>query len=181
MSAMAESDGVDEMRTQRPRVLIGGVGYRWQRDASFGLVVGDELARQERPPGVEVADLGYGALYVAQDLADAQPRYDRLILLAGMTRGREPGRLYQYRWQGDLPAAEEIQARVSEAGAGVVDIDHLLVIAQYFGALPDDVRVIELEPVDAAGGDGLSPRAAALVEEAIEIVWREADLGVRSG
>jgi hydrogenase maturation protease len=179
MSGTDGSGGNDRGGVHRPRVLIGGVGYRWQRDASFGLVVGDELARRQRPPGVEVADLGYGALYVAQDLADAEPRYDRLILLAGMARGREPGRLYQYRWQGDLPDAAEIQARVSEAGAGVVDIDHLLVIAQYFGALPDDVRVIELEPVDVAGGDGLSPRAAALVEEAIEIVWREADLTPR--
>ena len=56
-----------------PRVLIGGVGYRWMRDASFGLVASDALAREQWPDGVEVADLGYGALYVALDLLDARP------------------------------------------------------------------------------------------------------------
>ena len=165
----------------RPRVLIGGVGYRWLRDASFGLVAGDELARLEWPPGVEVADLGYGALYVAQDLADARPPYERLILLAGVARGREPGRLYRYRWAGVAPDHEELQARIREAGAGVIDLDHLLVIAQYFGALPDDVVLLELEPVDATGGDGLSPEAAHRLPEAIALARREALAPARRG
>src|ERR671927_1756612 len=129
-----------------PRVLIGGVGYRWMRDASFGLVVADELARREWPPGVEVADLGYGALYVALDLADARPRYDRIILLAGTERGREPGRLFCERWTPHAVDADEVQERIREAGAGVIDLDHLLVIAHHFGALPNDVRCVELEP-----------------------------------
>jgi Ni,Fe-hydrogenase maturation factor len=65
----------DHHRTRQPlpRTLIGGVGYRWQRDASFGLAVVDELARLDRPAGVEVADLGYAAIYVAQDQAEAVP------------------------------------------------------------------------------------------------------------
>ncbi len=156
------------------RVLIGGVGYRWLRDASFGLIASDALARLEWPMGVEVADLGYGALYVAQDLEDAQPPYDRVVLLAGVARGREQGRVYDYRWNGALPSPDEIQERVREAGAGVIDLDHLLVIARYFGALPDDVVAVEVEPVDANGGDGLSPEVAALLPEAIELVRREA-------
>ena len=156
------------------RVLIGGVGYRWLRDASFGLIVSDDLARLEWPDGVDVADLGYGALYVAQDLGDARPPYERVILLAGVARGREPGRIYCYRWNGVLPAADEIQERVREAGAGVIDLDHLLVIARYFGALPDDVVAVEVEPVDVSGGEGLSPEVAALLPEAIELVRREA-------
>jgi hydrogenase maturation protease len=165
----------------RDRVLIGGVGYRWQGDASWGLIASDELARLEWPPGVEVADLGYGALYVALDLADAQPRYERVVLLAGVTRGREPGRMYRYRWDGALPDAAEIQARICEAGAGVIDLDHLLVIAQHFGALPDDVVVIELEPVHSAGADSLSPQAAARLSEAIELVRGEALAPPRRG
>ncbi|MDL1950530.1 hypothetical protein FBQ97_12045, partial [Acidobacteria bacterium ACD] len=56
--------------------------------------------------------------------------------------------------QGKRPD-EGIQARIREAGAGAIDLDHLLVIAQYFDALPDDVIVFEMEPVDVAGGEGL--------------------------
>jgi hydrogenase maturation protease len=156
------------------KVLIGGVGYRWQGDASFGLVAADELATLAWPAGVEVADLGYGALYVMQDLADARPPYERLILLAAVPRGRTPGQIYRYRWEGALPDADEIQERIREAGAGVIDLDHLLVIAQHFGALPGEVVVVELEPVDVAGRDGLSPTAAALLPSVAELVRREA-------
>ena len=152
-----------------PRVLIGGVGYRWMRDASFGLVASDALAREPWPEDVEVADLGYGALYVALDLADARPPYERLVLLAGISRGREPGRLYRARWSPRHVDDAELQARIREAGAGVVDLDHLLVIAQHFGALPDDVICIELEPVDSEGGDGLSELAAARLPHALAL------------
>jgi hydrogenase maturation protease len=150
------------------RVLIGGVGYRWQRDASFGLIVSDALEKLDWPAHVQVADLGYGALYVAQDLADAQPPYQRLVLVAGISRGRVPGQLYAGRWHGVLPDTDEIQARVREAGAGVVDLDHLLIIAHYFGALPPEVVTLEFEPVDVAGGDGLSPAATAALPRAID-------------
>src|SRR5919199_3449130 len=149
----------------RDRVLIGGVGYRWQGDASWGLIASDELARLEWPPGVEVADLGYGALYVALDLADARPPYARVILMAGVTRGREPGRLYCERWTPRAVDAGEVQERIREAGAGVIDVDHLLVIAHYLNALPRDVVCIELEPLETAGGEGLS---AAGVERLAE-------------
>lgn len=164
-----------------PRVLIGGVGYRWQRDASFGLVASDELARLDWPLGIDVEDLGYGAIYVAQDIAGAQPPYGRLILLAAVERGRQPGRLYRHQWEGELPNAEEIQARIREAGAGVIDLDHLLVIAQYFDALPDDVIVFEMEPVDVAGGEGLSPQVGDRLPEVIELVRRAALAPVRLG
>ncbi|MBW3577278.1 MAG: hypothetical protein KY462_05985 [Actinobacteria bacterium] len=170
------------------RVLVGGVGYRWLGDASFGLAVSDELASVGLAPGVEVADLGYGALYVAQDLADAQPPYDRVILVAAVSRGRESGRVYRWRWDGTLPADEEVLARLREAGAGVIDLDHLLVVAGHLGALPQDVVVIELEPVvDATevaeggrrqdkgtGGCELSPPAARLVPDVVALVGAEA-------
>lgn len=153
-----------------PRILIGGVGYRWQRDASFGLAASDELARLDWPPGVEVADLGYGAIYVAQDIGDAQPPYDRIILLAAMERGRPPGKIYPYQWRSAAFDDDEIQARMREAGAGVIDLDHLLCIAHYFQALPEDVLVVEIEPLDAGGGDGLSATAAGLLPQVVAYV-----------
>ena len=156
------------------RVLIGGVGYRWMRDGSFGLVASDALARESWPAGVEVADLGYGALYAALDLLDARPRYGRVVLLAGVRRGREPGRLYRTRWTPRRVDDAELQARIREAGAGVVDVDHLLLIAQHFGGLPNDVVCIELEPVDDAGGEALSDAAAARLPEALALARAEA-------
>ncbi len=160
-------------RLNGERVLIGGVGYWWQRDASFGVVAAQALAKQAWPHEIEVEDLGYGAHFVVQDLQAADPPYDRLILIAGVQRGRPPGRLYRCAWSGRLPDMEEIQARIREAGAGVVDLDHLLVIAEYFNALPEHVLLLEVEPVDASSGDGLTPTVAALVSEVANCVRQE--------
>ena len=157
-----------------PRVLVGGVGYRWMRDGSIGLVASDELMRQEWPAHVEVADLGFGAIYVTQDLAHAEPPYDRLVLLAGVARGRTPGRVYCSRWAGAAPDAEELQELIREAGAGIVEVDHLLAIASYFGALPDDVVLIEVEPVAVEGGEELSAEGAALLPRLLELARAEA-------
>ena len=156
------------------RVLIGGVGYRWMGDGSFGLAVTDLLAQEAWPADVEISDLGYGALYVSLDLLDKQPPLDRLILIAATVRDRAPGALSVTRWQNTTPESlDEVQARVREAGAGVIDLDHLLSIASHFSALPDDVICIELEPVELTGRDGLSevaaellPRACALARDA---------------
>ena len=141
------------------RVLIGGVGYRWTGDASFGLAVTDALARDAWPPDVEIADLGYGALYVALDLLDRSPPIERLILIAATVRDREPGDLVVTRWAPTPQSSDELQARVREAGGGVIDLDHLLAIADHFDALPNDVTCIELEPVECSGGDELSSPA----------------------
>jgi hydrogenase maturation protease len=155
-----------------PRVLIGGVGYRFQRDASWGLAASDALAECAWPDGITVEDLGYGAIYVAQDIAAARP--DRLILMAGVQRGRTPGTLVCRQWTAPAVAPEEVQARIREAGAGVIDLDHLLVVAAHFGALPADVLLIELEPVAADGGDGLSAIAARRLDEALALARRAA-------
>lgn len=162
------------VRTEAPRTLIGGVGYRWQRDASFGLAVSDALANLEWPAGVEVADLGYGALHVADDLRRAEPSWERLILVTAVPRDREPGRVYRRDGPFERESDERLQARIREAGGGVIDIDHLLAIAGHFGALPPEVVVFELEPEDQSGGEGLSPGATALLDRTIDRVRREA-------
>ncbi len=155
------------------RVLVGGVGYRWFGDGSFALLASDALAQLDWPAGVDVLDLGYGALHAALDLADAQPPYQRVVLLAVTERGREPGRLYRFDCPPTVPDLQDVQDRMYEAGAGVLDLDHLLVIGRHFGALPDDVVAVELEPQPGTTGDKLSAAAQGLLPEAVELVRRE--------
>jgi hydrogenase maturation protease len=155
------------------RVLVGGVGYRWFGDGSFALLVSDALARLDWPPGIDVLDLGYGALHVAMDLADADPPYERVVLIAVTERGRARGRLYRLACDPGAPSAQDVQDRMYEAGAGVIDLDHLLVLGRHFDALPDDVVAIELEPHPGTTGDRLSPAAQALLPQAVELVRRE--------
>ena len=145
-------------------VLIGGVGYRWMGDASFGLAVCDALAAEAWPEDVDVVDFGYGALYAALDIGDRRPR--RLVLVAAVQRGRPPGTLICTRHAPQPRSDEEVQEWVRDAGGGIIELDHLLIIADRFGTLPAETYLVELEPTHSLTGDGLSDVAARRVEEA---------------
>ena len=151
------------------RVLVGGVGYRFLRDQSLGIHIAERLAERARN-GIEVEDLGYHPIGFAQNLEE-RPDYDRLVLVAGIKRGRPPATVAVYRWDGRLPSREEIQERVAEAVTGVVSLDNLLIVCGALGALPDDVRVVEVEPLDEGWGDGFTPEIEAKIPEVMETVW----------
>ena len=141
------------------RVLIAGVGYRNLRDHSAGNAVIDRLERSAWPDDVTVEDLSYNPIAVVQRLDDEPvgARFDRAIVVGTAERnGRAPGTVTAYRWNGALPAADEIHRAVTEAVTGVIALDNTLVIARHFGALPPDVVVIEVEPVDHEFGDEVS-------------------------
>jgi hypothetical protein len=129
------------------KILIAGVGYRNLCDMSLGPVLVDRWGQDAWPHGVEVEDLSYGPIGVMHSLDERGP-YERIIFIAGVRRNRQPGGVYVYRWGHQLPPAEEVQARVAEAATGVISLDNLLIIATYFGKLPRDVVVIDVEAVD---------------------------------
>lgn len=156
------------------RVLIGGVGYRNLRDHSVGPIMADRLAALPWPPGVEVDDLSFGPIALVHRLQEAAP-YDRMVLVSSVERGRTPGEAYCYAWSGALPPADEIQARVAEAVTGVISLDNLLIVCGYFGVLPDDVVLVEVEPVVEDWGPDLTPRVAASLDR-VEALVREAAL-----
>lgn len=153
-------------RRRSPRVLIGGVGYRNLRDLSLGPVLADRLTHDSWPEGIEIEDLSYGPIGVMHNLDD-RPPYDRLILFAGVKRGREPGRVFSYRWGHRLPPADEIQARVAEAVTGVISLDNLLIILEHFGKLPKDVVVVEVEAVEEGWGEDFTPPVQAAMPSLI--------------
>ncbi len=151
------------------RVLVGGVGYRFLRDGAVGPFMSDRLA-VDASNGVEIEDLGYHPIGFTQNLQD-RPIYDRIVLVGAVARGREPGTVTSYRWDHALPSDKEIQERVSEAVTGVISLDNLLIVTQAFGAFPDDVRVVEVEPADEGWGEGFSPVIEAKLAEIEEAVW----------
>jgi hydrogenase maturation protease len=156
------------------RVLIGGVGYRNLRDGSLGPYLADRLAEQAGN-GIEVEDVSYHPVGVSQNLQE-RPPYDRLVLVAAVRRGRPPGTIEAYRWNGALPPPDEIQARVAEAVTGVISLDNLLVVCGALGGLPEDVRVVEVEPADDGWGEGFSGELETRLPEVEEAVWTSARL-----
>jgi hydrogenase maturation protease len=150
-------------------VLVGGIGYRNLRDGSVGLHVTERLA-DRAADGVEVEDVSYHPVGLSQNLLERQP-YDRVVLVSAVARGRPPGAITTYRWDGELPDRDEIQARVSEAVTGVISLDNTLVVCGALGGLPDDVRVVEVEPASEEWGEELSPEIEERLPEIAEAVW----------
>lgn len=154
------------------RVLVGGVGYRFLRDESVGPYMADHLG-EHAPAGVEVEDLGYHPVGLHQNLTSREP-YDRAVIVSAPRRGRRPGTVHTYRWDGVLPDRDEIQVRVSEAVTGVIDLDNLLIVVGALGGWPQDVRIVEVEPGAEGWGEGFSPEVAAALPLVEEAVWTSA-------
>src|SRR5262249_60865186 len=139
------------------RTLIAGVGYSNLSDLSVGPLVASRLRRERWPAHVEVDDLSYGPIAVVHRFAEAEPAYRRLVLVGAADRGRKAAPVRCDRWEGVLPPAEEVQARVAEAVTGGIDLENLLVVAQQFGALPGEVFIIESRPEASGLGQGPLP------------------------
>jgi hydrogenase maturation protease len=175
------------------RTLIAGVGYSNLSDLSVGPVVAAQLRKERWPAHVEVEDLSYGPVAVVHRLAEAVPSYTRLVLVGAVDRGARGAGVRCYRWDGVLPDAEQIQARVAEAVTGVIDLYNLLVVAGQFGALPAEVFVVEVQPLVTEFGMEFSPAVAAALPEVRRLArvaaeaaqagpgWAAAGLRVRAG
>lgn len=158
------------------KVLIAGVGYTFLHDLSFGPVIIRRLQEMAWPAGVEVTDLSQSPIAVYQQLSERQ--YEKVIFVGAVRRDRAPGIIHCSRPDGPLPAEEEIQARIGEGVSGTVSLDSTVIVCRYFGVLPADTLVVEVEPEDESWGDGFTPSVDASMEKVIEIVRREAGAGV---
>ena len=150
------------------KTLIAGVGHRFWRDRSAGPEFCDRLAKLPWPEGVRLEDYSFGAIPMTYQLQDDQ--YQRALFIASESRGFEPGTLRLYRADPELPQSVEVfQEYMNEAGSGVIAIELLLVIAKQFAALPPETWVLELEPVEENGPDGLTPQMEALYPKVQEV------------
>jgi hydrogenase maturation protease len=136
--------------------------------------VSDRLARREWPAGIAVEDLSYNPIAVVQRLGDEPPgrEFERAVLVAAVERGRSPGAITVYRWDGRLPAAEEIQRAVAEAVTGVIALDNTVVVGGHLGAWPPELLVVEIEPRDHEFGEALSAPVATAIDEVCDVVTR---------
>jgi hydrogenase maturation protease len=148
------------------RVIVAGVGYRNLRDHSIGVAVVDRLATRAWPADVVVEDLSYNPIAVGQRLEDepADRRFERAVVVAAVERGRAPGTVTAYRWDGVLPGDEDVQRAVTEAVTGVIALDNTLVVTRHFGALPDEVLVVEVEPAVHEFGEAFSDVVAVVLD-----------------
>lgn len=148
------------------RVLIGTVGYHNLCDYSIGPKLLPQLKAIDWPPGVEVDEMNWGPIAIVQHFEALPEPYERVVFLSAMAGGRPPGTITLRRWLGGLPSSQDIQDRVSEAVTGVISLDNLLIVGEYFGIWPSEVLVVDVEPGPQEAGDSFT----APVEAAIPIV-----------
>jgi hydrogenase maturation protease len=152
------------------RTLVGGVGYYHLRDFSAGPALAARLQQEAWPADVVVEDLSYGPVIVSHRLGDERPPFARWVLFGAVRRGRVPGAVTAYRWDGALPDPDEIQARVAEAVGGVLGLDNLVVVTAGLGAAPAETVVVEIEPLVEDFGETLSPPVSVALEEAAALI-----------
>lgn len=165
-----------ETRGAPARTVVGGVGYRNLRDHSFGIVMSEELEPRAAPPALEIEDLSYGPVAVGQWLLDEarDAPIVRAVFVTAVARedGRLPGTVSAYRWDHALPSEEAIQAAVVDAVTGVILLDNTLIVTEWMGALPAETIVVEVEPLEHAFGDEMSPAVAAAYPRVRDLVMR---------
>lgn len=146
--------------------LVGGVGYHDLRDFSVGPAVAGWLQEESWPAAVSVQNLSIGPVDVVHRLNGAEPPYRRWIVVGAVRRGRAPGTVTAYRWDGGLPPDDEVQERVAEAVTGVVGLDNLVIVVAALEAAPPETCVIEVEPRAEELGHTFTPAVEEGAREA---------------
>ena len=150
---------------------MAGVAQLYQGDLDLGRVAAARLAEEDLGDDVQVEELSYGAVAVAQRLEELAP--DALVLVGAHARGRLPGTV-ERRVIGRLGLSPEaLQLAVGDAVTGYVTIDLLIEVAVALGVLPRRTVAVEVEPASVAPSEELSAAAQAGLERALELVRRE--------
>lgn len=153
------------------KVLIAGVGHPNLKDLSFGQVLLPFLEKQKWAKDCDLENLSFGAIAVLQWFQDHPGKYDRVVFVSAAEReGRKPGTLNVSKWDFAPLDEEVVQECVAESVTGIISLDNLMQILQFFKVLPPEVFVLDLEPVDSEIGFECSPEITGRFDEFSEII-----------
>lgn len=137
------------------QVVIGLVGYyQFVR----GYPIGPELLERleeihQQGDEFVIKEMNWGPIAIVQDFQASAVSYDRIVLVAAVDRGLDPGTVTCRHWIGGKLDLQAIQERVFEAVTGIISLDNLLVIGEHFGIWPDELITVEVQLADSAFGD----------------------------
>ena len=90
-SQLLWKSNVRRMQSEKPRILIAGIGNIFLGDDGFGVEVAQELSKCDFPASVHVADFGIRGFDLAYALQDG---YETTILIDAFPHGQPPGTVY---------------------------------------------------------------------------------------
>jgi len=144
-------------------VLILGVGNILLSDEGAGVHTIRALETQGCPDGVELLDVGTGAL----DIIDIIANREKVIIIDAVRGGGEPGAVYRFT-PNDMVIQSPTPLSVHQ-----FDIPGMLNMAKLAGRMPEQVIIIGIEPKRVEWGLDLSPEVAAVIPRVVELVMSE--------
>ena len=145
------------------KVLVGTLGYHNLRNYSLGPLIQPQLEALAWPAGVTVDEMNWGPIAIMQQFEAMDEPYERVVMVTASAKDRPIGTITHYHWTGGLPSLQSIQDRVGDAVTGVISIDNLLVIGEYFQMWPQETLIIDVEPGAEEAGETLTAEMAAQV------------------
>jgi hydrogenase maturation protease len=154
--------------TQKPSILIAGIGNIFLGDDGFGVEVVRRLAARKLPAEVRVADFGIRGFDLAYALQDG---YKTTILVDAFPHGQKPGTISVLDPDlNDIRSDEVPQAGVDTHGMNPLNV---LRMAASMGAPLKGIFLVGCEPATLGpdeGQMGLSEPVEKAVNEAVDLL-----------
>ncbi len=155
------------------KVFIGTVGYHNLRNHSIGSALLPQLQKMQWPEDVDVDELNWGPIAIVQKFQSLPIPYDRVILIAAIERpDRKIGEITVFKWQGKLPDEELIQRCVGDAVTGVISVENLLIIGEYFKIWTGETFVVDVEPGPEEAGEDFTKEMQEAIPDLILTLQR---------
>lgn len=152
-------------------VIIGTVGYQLLSNHSVGPILLPQLKEIHWPDNVIIEEMNWGPIAIVQYFQTLKIPFDRVIFLVAIERSsRNIGEIDLYRWMGYLPDETQIQACVGDAATGVISVENLLVIGEYFKIWPKEVYLLDVEPGPEQAGEYLTAEVSEKIPEILRIL-----------
>ena len=150
------------------KTFIGTVGYHNLSNHSIGPALLPQLQKMKWAEGVEIDELNWGPIAIVQKFQSLPNPYDRIVLIAAIERpGRKIGEITVFKWEGKLPDEELIQRCVGDAVTGVISVENLLIIGEYFKIWAGETFVVDVEPGPEEAGEDFTEEMQQAIPDLI--------------
>jgi len=150
------------------KVFIGTVGYHNLCNHSIGSALLPQLLQMKWAEGVDLDELNWGPIAIVQKFQSLPTQYDRVILLSAIERpGRNIGHITVFKWEGKLPDEELIQRCIGDAVTGVISVENLLIIGEYFKIWMGETFFVDVEPGPEQAGENFTEEMQQAIPDLI--------------
>lgn len=148
--------------TEKPHILVLGIGNTLLRDEGFGPYVIGALQEKTIPPSVELLDGGTAGADLLDHICDRK----KLLVIDTIDADVEPGTVLCFD-------GYSIQTQTDYCSLHQCGISETLAMAKQLNSAPAEVLIIGVKPKDLSCGMGLSDLVKAKVPAVMTIVMNE--------